>query len=352
MNSVTLFTCSLLAANYLAASSASNSSLKHDSSGNVDPLQTLIMKRHPEMLPPFLTSLKGLDMEMAYAFSIGLALGGTAKNMVIQKRVCVDRILLEVSPTKFDLFLTELGKERWKDLGSKTIGESVLPLLFKMELLSSDLGKSNAPMTLMDFRSLIAKQSMHPAAMLIADVAILMWLANEIRVKPDEQLVEVDQSVLEALCALSMYPDYEKHCTNDLFKVLTQVQKLILLDTTDKYLYSLVNIIKQLDDQSPIRKVVEEIASCRLSKVYNLANKKFVLVSRILLGAEHAFVKSIEKVVPSAELTTIKDLHDLIASKIEMHALCNVWNLTLMPNVFCFSLKQHGTSFFERRGYA
>ena len=41
----------------------------------LDSLQNIIIKRHPELLPPFLVSIKGWDRNEANAFAIGLALG-------------------------------------------------------------------------------------------------------------------------------------------------------------------------------------------------------------------------------------------------------------------------------------
>ena len=343
---IVTFAFSLLAVTFLAATCASNSSSNHDSGiDHVESLQNMVMKRHPEVLPPYLKSKRGWDDEMAYAFSIGLVLG-RAKKMVVRRRVQAKNKLkeLEISPSDLNLFLTELGSSVWnerkEDSNAKTIAKGVIPLLFKMDLLSNDLEKLDEPMSFMKFRLLIAKHSVHPATMLIADVAILMWLADEIRTKRDDHLVAVHQFVLEALCALSMYSEFEEHCTNELFIILTEVQNLIHLDILEGYSFSLINIIKQLDDHSPIRKKVEEIASSyRLARVRDAtSNHNYHLVCRTLLGVEHDFAKSIEKDVSSAELAEIENMYDMIADKFELHSLGNPYCAGCMPNHFFFSL--------------
>ena len=314
---------------------ASNSSSNHDCGiDSIDSLQNMIMKRHPKVLPSYLKSKKSWDNEMSYAYSIGLALGG-AKNLVIRRIVFPYSKLigLKVSSKALDLFLIELSNSVWEenkdDLNSKTNGESVFPLLLKMDLLSNDLKKLNQPMTFVEFRSLIAKQSMHPATMLIADVAILMWLVDEIRERSNDFLVEVDPPVLEALCALSMYSEFEKHCTADLFIVLSEVYMLIILYIPDDYFFSIMNIIKQLDDRCLIRKKLEEITYRLFDFSIPEGNKKLFLMCRTLLGVEHDFVKSIEKRLSSAGLTALEALYGSIANKFELHSLDNPCSIAL-----------------------
>ena len=147
----------LLAVTFPVVTSASNSSHNPDSGiDHVESLQTVIMKRHPELLPSFLKSKRGWDNGMLWAFSIGLALG-RAKNLVVRRRFYKDRIFLMVSPMNLGLFLSELSSYVWEEkkegLSTKTIAESVLPLLFKMDRLFNDLEKSQEPMTLMEFKS-------------------------------------------------------------------------------------------------------------------------------------------------------------------------------------------------------
>ena len=136
-----------------------------------------------------------------------------------------------------------------------------------------------------------------------------------------------------------MYSEFEIHCTNDLFLVLAEVRNLITVDSTDRYFYSLVNIVKQLDDHSSIQKKVEQISTYELSKVNCVAdNKKFQMVCRMLLGVDHEFVKSIEGVASSV-LTDMENLYSLITNTIQMHSLCSIWSFSLTPNVLGFTIE-------------
>lgn len=293
------------------------------------------------MLPPFLKCERLWDNEMAWAYSIGQFLGG-AKNTVIHTRAQNGKIYLEVSPQDLSLFLTKLGCSVWKEgRESHNIGDEVLPHLFNMDLFYSSTGNELAapmPMTLMKFRSLFAKYSLHPATMLIADMAILMWLVDEIHVKPDNLVVDVDPSVLEAVCALSMYSEIEKHCTTDIIKVLAEAQILIHHDPTNDYFFSLVNIIKLLEP-SEVRGNVEKIAFAKFLNSYTFANKKIFLMCKILLGAEHDFVKAIEMNVPEEDLASINSLYSSFANNIEIYSLCNVFDLKMNLGDFCLSVK-------------
>lgn len=319
---------SFFAATCLASNSsidcASNSSLKNDNNANIGSLQTLIIKRHPHMIPSFLNSIKGWDKEMAWAYSFGRGLGG-AKSMLVKIEVEDGVGYMKVQPRDLFMFLS------FQDFAN-----GFLPQLLNMEQLSTvDLTSS---ISLTDLRSLFAKYALHSATMLIVDVAILIWLADEIHVKPVDQVVDVDQSVLEALCALSMYPEIEEHCIEDIERVLTEVRKLIVLDPNNEYFLSLVNIIKQLDP-SAFKDQVEEIAVLTFSLLYSSQNKKIVLVCRILLGVNHDFVKAIEGSIPAVELGFINSWYKLIVNNNEMHSLSNVLNLGADPRELMFKIK-------------
>lgn len=329
---------SLLAATCLAADSSNKcvpSKCDHGG-GSIGSLQNLTLKRFPTICPSYLQSLKLWDFEMAWAYPIGRVLG-ESKNMVVQTRVEDGRRHLEVSRGKLLEFLSNLKDSEW-DLGLGTIDECVLPKLFNICQLSNEEVDLTAAMSLKALRGLFAKESKHPATMLIVDVAILLWLVDEIRVKPVDQIVDVDQSVLEALCALSMYPEIEELCTDDLFTVLSEVQKLIVLDTKIEYFLSLVNIIKQLDP-SPLRQKIEEVALLKFSKIYNFENKKIALFCRILLGGDHGFIKSIDSSIPKADLDSIVSQYRLIADNYAMYSLCNVSDLGPDPEELVFLIK-------------
>ena len=288
-------------------------------------LQEIIINKCPTALPTFLVSYKCWEEELAWAFAFGLILG-KFKDMLCKAENCAVISVLGVNPENIKSAFSNLSySEIWGD-------KYFISNLFKRNFfLIRDLPARNSLTEFVDFRSLIVKCSLVPEASIAVDVAILKWIAAEIRQKPEGPVVVVEWSVLQPLCALSMVPLLREYCTNDILFVLNELS--IFVDSeqfTEKRIsvgLCMIQIIKMLDD-GPIREKVVEIAT----KMYT---KKILSLtaSRLILGSDHPFVKSMEKDVSKVAL-------DLCASKLlqqhqydhKVHSISNNEEIVLNEN--------------------
>ena len=281
----------------------------------VDSLTTMIIKKHPELLPPFLVACKGWDGDLAIAFALGLALGkqcdqpkfmNTSTNT---KYEMIEWKYVETGPgegKRVTVHVKNLDKAlsanwEWR-YGSETYNP--LAELFDSERIPRTESKSNY---IEKARRILAQYAKKSIAMVAIDVANLKWMVHAIKTNPlDCHMIEISEAIFMPLCALSMIPQVREYCMDDILIVLTEVQKftgpefLTSFDIQD-YNRSLFTLFKMLDD-GPIRKVLEEIVKvvCPYSS----------LSARLILGDDHSIVRSSEETISNEKRTLLKTLFD------------------------------------------
>ena len=274
-----------------------------------DTLQNIIINEYPEHLSTFLVSCRAWDKELAWAYSLGVAMG-RHRGMLSTMNISAIISILGIDPEPLATNFSNLCySDKWRE-------NSPIPHLFDHQQLNKDLSSRICSINLDYVRILFSKYSFISEAAIALDVAILKWIAGEIRVKHVRRLVNIPWFLLQPICALTMIPSIGEQCAKDILLVLTELLDLIDSDklSSKKLLVHfriMLTLIKMLDD-GPIRKKVVEIASF----VYHM-EKAACAESRLILGAEHAFVKSME------ENVTKEDLHLRLQHQLD-HKLCSI----------------------------
>ena len=257
-------------------------------------LQNIIINEYPEHLSTFLVSCKAWDKELAWAYSLGVAMG-RHRGMLSTMNISGIISILGIDPEPLATNFTNLcDSDKWRE-------NSPISHLFENQQLNKDLSSRICSINLAYARILFSKYSLISEATVALDVAILKWIAGEIRVKHVKRLVKIPWFLLQPICALTMIPSIGELCTDDILLVLTELLELIDSDklSSKKLLVHfriMLTLIKMLDD-GPIRKKVVEIASL----VYHM-EKAACAESRLILGDEHPFVRSMEEDLPKVDL--------------------------------------------------
>ena len=296
--------------------------------GEVDSLKNIITNQHPGVLASFLATVKHWDREVAIAYAIGQVLGNcceepnsmsnssSSSSLGVKK----DCVMLDFEPYSEHTTLVKIrvnmnslqslisANLEWKDESGQTYNP--FKELVDLEKIQNPANyKNEAFLYPDDIRYQFAKHGKTANAMIAIDVAILRWLAHAIKTKPQHfsRLVLRRDSVL-GICSLSMHPTIEGLCEDDILTVLTHLQSTFELagypdDDVDYFRPSLITLIKFLVE-GPIRSTVLKI----LTYVCSYGFHDFVN-SKMLLGAEHEFVKHLEKYHTSHQLTTCEGFY-------------------------------------------
>ena len=266
-------------------------------------LRGIIMEKHPETFASYLVTTHRWKEEVARAFTIGQVLGSNCdvQNTSSNSSNSSNSPGMKKNCTMLKFRVHDSQEATLKvDMNSlqSAISADQLKNLFKehfdMERIQNPVNYENES-TLDDVRRLFANHAKTEDAMMAIDVAILRWLVQVIKAKPDNcTVVFVSKEVVLALCSLSMHSNIVGLCKDDILAVLTHLQNFTdsgksPFDMEDYYRPSLVTLIKFLPI-SPVREKVMKI----LTKVCEKRRYDFVN-TKMLLGAEHEFVKLLER---------------------------------------------------------
>ena len=291
----------------------------------IDCLQNMIVKRHPEVLPPFLNATVVWEKDVAKAFAIGQVLGklcdvqndvsnssnssslGMSQNCIMPKFGFFggyDNIWeFEVKMSSFQSVIS--ANLKWKDFGCQSYNPFDELFANLKEIQTPENYNINNGFTFsVNIRSVFAKHAKSETAMIAIDVAILRWVVQAIKTKPQHvPFLRLPKDVVLAVCSLSMHPTLEGRCQDDILTVLTHLQH-----TTDPahnpylsveyYRPSLITLFKFLNF-GPVRDKVKEI----LTNVCSDGEHDYVN-SKMLLGAGHDFVKQLEVNILESDLDT------------------------------------------------
>ena len=260
------------------------------------------------------SSMADYHREIREAFALGEAYGEAIGAVLgkLKEAVVENVSLMKKIPS---VSLNELSDSLW---ALKSSFDRELNHLFNMKLLFRELDRimkvEAATLSFSELRYVFAKYARQPAAMVAVDVAILRWMNHLIR--KEDLPVLAEPSIVQAVCALSLYPQIEKQCSNDILRVLEQFPRAhshgLLEQEMPKYFPALINVMKMLDP-CQVRKKVEEIAAFIYETGFELDPRKdtkysFVgPLSRMLLEAGHGYVKSMEKSVSVEEIALWDD---------------------------------------------
>ena len=247
-----------------------------------------IMEQTPELLPPVLVSDNGWSRDLAIAFSLGLALGMQHNQSMLMNSSTsaafemVDWKYVETGPDegkRVTVLVKNLGKavlanSEWKD-GNQAYNP------FSELFNNGDIQNAgNDCQSIELVRPLFAQCAKKEEAMVAIDVANLGWMVHAIKKNPlDCHLVEIEESLIMSLCALSMIPQVREYCMDDILVVLDEVQKYVdpkhaSHEVMERYSPSLFTLFKMLD-YGPIQRKVEEIV--KMMCPYSYLNAKMLL---------------------------------------------------------------------------
>ena len=292
--------------------------------GEVDSLQKIILKQHLAVHPPFLVTTERWEKEVAKAFTVGQVLGkccdendaatssnssssqGMKRNYV-KLNFELDREEGNVATLKVDMNSLQLvisANLEWNDFDHQTYNP--FNELFDLEKIQNPENYDNeAHIHLYEFRDIFANHARTEAAMIAVDVAILRWLAYGIKAKPQASpYLVVSRDILLGICSLSFHPTIKGLCSDDILSVLTHFQQQYPDPTNSSCVEleydraPLITLFKFLED-GPIRVKVMEI----LTKVCSNGRHDFVS-SKMILGADHPFLKILEKRFSTSELAS------------------------------------------------
>ena len=321
----------------LAADLKSPSALQCAShSTDIDSLQVRIMKQYSELLPPFLITCKSWNEDLARAFAIGLALGkqcDTPSNITENNdaSTCLNLWTLN-EDNKIVVIMKNLQSAisanlKWKD-GLKTYNP--FAELFDIQEVQNPKNYNNDnEMSPEEVRNHFAKNATNAVAMIALDMALLQWLSHAIQICSKESndnnsIVCVGASLLSPLCALTLYTPIQEFCTPDILLVLTEFQKRlkpIEFPTLDinGYYPTLMTLLNTLDD-GLIRSKVEEIAA----SIYG--DEISFITTRLFLGLEHPFVKSMEEKIPASKWASYSALWQKhVECDFRVYSMGNIW---------------------------
>ena len=211
-----------------------------ESSGDDNGQLSLVMKEHPEQLPPLLVSRKGWSKEEAMAFALGLALGKHCSNQKCTHTCRGDGVVMVEKECDM------LKCHRYDNRGNLIVDMKILQSAISSNLEWIDGSTSYNPFSELfdvqelqnpenyanesvlcpgEVRRLFARYAKSATAMIAIDVAILRWFVHVIESKPGEcRMIKVKSLILTPLCALSMSTHIRDYCTDDMLTVLTKVQ--------------------------------------------------------------------------------------------------------------------------------
>lgn len=300
-----------------------------DSSLNdkVESLQILAMKHlkpHVDVLPSFLETCKSWTTEIAWAYSIGRALG-MEKKVLTQTSTKDNTKILLIHPEKVFAFLQDFEAAVNK-YSAKTIGKDIFTRLFNMDLLRNKLTSLSEPQTLEKIRNLFALCVISTAGMVTLDLAILNWLDQEVQDTFGKEHFYVEPFVIESLCALSIHPQVEEYCTDKIMRVIGGIQSSSKNEWS--FFFSFLNIIKQLDP-CPIRTAIGQLAVMIFKEIYQPDSENFVLECRLQLGHGHEIFKLLETFVPAEEIQLVEASLQQIANIPEVFSLNDVWRIMM-----------------------
>ena len=290
--------------------------------------------------PELALSCNGWDKDLAMAFALGQALGKQCNTQ--------HSISLSASATEecqmIKLNSSRTGKGNWKSVKivMKTLQSAIsanfegkaginacnpFSELFNIvEIQNPANYKNKTELKFKSVRRLFAKYAKNAMAMITIDVALLKWFVHLINTNPQTaQKIEVDSAIFMPLCALSMYPSVAEHCQDDILTVLNQFHyyadnAYLSYSKSDLYTPSLLTLFKFLDD-GPIRKKVEEIIISMLP----IGSTNY-LNSRMLLGDDQQFVKSVEKKFAKGKLSTCEaSLHRQAQWNRKVYSIGDAW---------------------------
>ena len=338
----------------------------HCDPGEVDSLLTMIMKQHPEILPPYLVPSKNWDKNVVTAFSIGLALGKQSnilKYMHSNSSTQQDKNCSS-NNSSADCLNSDVGKLRyafkrdksahlkvdmknfqsvisanlkWRD-GSKTYNP--FDGLFDIdEIQKPEHYKNEAFLFPGEVRLLFAKHAKCPTAMIAIYVAILKFLVHAINTRlHKDHLIVVDGDLFTPICALSMHLQVRDYCYKDILIVLSQVQLFSALPGrnylyTKSYTAPLINLFKLLDD-GPIRTEIEEIIT---EKIKETTEFPHLAHSTMLLGVDHPFIKAMEKKLSHLDVALTRPLlQRQMSFKRKIHSMGNIDSLFYFSGIFTY----------------
>ena len=306
----------------------------------IDSLRNIIMKKHPEVLPPVLVSCNNWDMDEARAFAIGLALGKQSygpKAMNTSAKALVKECILlgcinfwspsdtekRVIVNMKELLLVISANFEWKESNETynpfaeffSIQEIQKPENYKKVMFPEEV------------RSLFVKYSKSTTAMIAIDVAILKWLSHAIQLLSDcekskRSILHLHSSLIAPLCALSLYPQIGELCSKDILIFLSEVERnfkpIIFHQFQDHYYFpTLLTLIKTLGE-GLIRLKVKEIADKSQPK------KDFFITGRLFLELDHPVVQSLEAKLSAARYTRFNALwsHQIACDR-KVHSMNN-----------------------------
>ena len=296
-----------------------------DHPSKFDNLQNMIVKQHPKVLPPFLTATVDWDKEVAKAFAIGQVLGrlcdeqnelsnSSNSSSLRMNQNCVrpkfgmygvlDNVAyFEVDCSSFQSAIS--ANLKWKDFDCQTYNpfDDLFANLKEIQK-PANYFNINGSIIPISIRRLFAKHAKSETAMIAIDVAILKWLVQAIKTKPqDKPFLRLCKDLVLAICSLSMHPTIEGRCQDDILFVLAHLQHTLdpdnnPYDDVEYYIPSLITLIKFLNF-GPIRDKVMKI----LASVCSDGEHDFVNI-KMLLGADHEFVKHLEVNILEDDLDT------------------------------------------------
>ena len=331
-----LIALSCFVASSLAADNSSRAAPDEDKpspNNRLDSLQILSIKSLKPVLgvlPKFLVTCKSWSTERAWAYSLGLSLG-MKKDMLTQTSTKDNAKILKIHPAKVCESLCDLGATVWKPNENSlaiSVEKDIFPRLFNMELVRTKLASLNETISLKKFRELFAPCLISTEGMITVDVAILNWLDQEIQDTSGNEPLKIDPYVLEPLCALSLYPHVEAYCTDNIMRVIGSLNWSTNSDTEEKFFFSFLSIIKQLDP-CPIRTAIEELAARTFKDIFMPSSQFPVLDSRVRLGHGHEFLNLLETSVSVKELHLESAFYQKIVKTLRAFSMSDARNMDL-----------------------
>ena len=303
----------------------------------IDSLKNIIMKKHPEVIPPFLVSCNNWDMDEARAFAIGLALGkqsygpkamntsAEALDKECEMIGCVNYWISSDREKRVIVNMKELlsvisANFEWKK-GDQTYNP-IAEFFNIQEIQKPETHKSVMYPELV--RRLFLKYAKCATAMIAIDVAILKWLSHTIQllsasVENKRSILHLDTSLVAPVCALSLYQQIREFCEEDILIFLSEVQWYYepIRKMENLYFPTLLTLLKTLDD-GLIRSKVKEIAE----KVK--PRESDFIFSRLILGIDNPIVKSLEGKLSTAEYARFDALwpHQIACGR-KVHSMNN-----------------------------
>ena len=303
------------------------------------------------------SSISSSQCVISHAFALGEAFGETIGAALGKlKEVWLENVFFTKKVPSVSL--NELSGSLW---GLKSRFDRELNHLLNMKLLFRELDrivKLESILSFSELRYVFAKCAKLPESMVVVDVAILRGMSRIIKRKFTPVLAE--PSIVQAVCALSLYPQIEKLCSNDILGVLEEFPRAfsigLLQYEMPRYFPTLLTVIKMLDP-GKVREKVEGIAALIYETGFEhdpLKEKSYSFVGplfRMLLEADHDSIKSMEKSVSMEEIALWDtSLPFLLASNDhKLHALSSGATDGYAPNEFSLKISHDNFIIFHTK---